>query len=54
LTESRGFAPALCDIVVTIDADGSMDPAGIPVLFLTLIETGAVSQSDACDDAGLT
>jgi glycosyltransferase involved in cell wall biosynthesis len=36
-----GFAAASCDIAVTIDADGSMDPAEIPALVSTLIETDA-------------
>jgi glycosyltransferase involved in cell wall biosynthesis len=36
-----GFAAASCDIAVTIDADGSMDPAEISTLVSTLIETGA-------------
>jgi hypothetical protein len=39
-------------LTVIIDADGSMDPVEIPASVWTLIETGAVSQGDACDDSG--
>ncbi len=36
-----GFCAASGDIIVTIDADGSMDPSEIPAMVTALLETGS-------------
>lgn len=49
---ARGFAAATDEIIVTVDADGSADPAGIPRSVAALLEGAGVAEGTQFAEGG--